>query len=395
MPFNVSDAYTSWIACYYEFERLRYSANSAEGMTQEEYIRLSRLAFEWNVVASRLTYWDKRALNNSDYPPERHRYALDYVKKVKVPTKKGGVLSEIANMPLRGNYPMDLPGLESHLPKDWAVTKNRRINPASPKYSERAFSGTDVEIYIISPMTEEFSNKAVQTQAALLGAGNLPDPLGMFGPDMGLVGDALLQNQAAAAQTIPPLMLPLIQAMAFEYSSFRAKPMARPLGFVNPSGFGKATRSIAGTFTTALMQSDVFHHILNLLSSAGHTAAEEAYYCLDLLPPVDAIITFANEYGTSCFRMVHGMEFISEDGSISINTPVVMATLQFVAKDSTPVIPLSDAALGEETKEQTLVRMIDSDFFKRITGTTKSDLKYEDIFKKDFASAFDTLYWRY
>jgi hypothetical protein len=124
------------------------------------------------------------------------------------------------------------------------------------------------------------------------------------------------------------------------------------------------------------------------------------YHNIDQLPQISFIITGNNEYGMGFFRILHGVEFLSEDASYGSNDLVLYQTLQFVALDATPIIPLEGYDLSDDPESMSVIRKfvgkMDSGYFNRITGNKEAAkaVKYEDVFTAKYASAFDVLYRR-
>lgn len=185
----------------------------------------------------------------------------------------------------------------------------------------------------------------------------------------------------------------------FYYTSYRATPTARPLGHVNVHGIARGTRTIAGDIDNVLTSKDKLYTLIKVLDSAGAAGTEGSgelqYFTLDQLPPVDILITFNNEYGTSCFKLLHGVIFTTENITLeSISSHhhkdtqlSIIPSINFIALDSTAVIPMNDIDVTNVTSQKFLRQSINSADFTRITGRTGATT-YEDIFKKEYAKIY-------
>lgn len=215
------------------------------------------------------------------------------------------------------------------------------------------------------------------------------------------VWDALFSDEkmSVLANELSSSFLCLASANNITFSSFRAKPQARPIGHVNPKGYARGTRTIAGTLVTVTFDRDILYKLISSMDKDGVNQTYD-YHNIDQLPQISFIITGNNEYGMGFFRILHGVEFLSEDASYGSNDLVLYQTLQFVALDATPIIPLEGYDLSDDPESMSVIRKfvgkMDSGYFNRITGNKEAAeaVKYEDVFTAKYASAFDVLYRR-
>lgn len=215
------------------------------------------------------------------------------------------------------------------------------------------------------------------------------------------VWDALFSDKkmSVLANELSSSFLCLASANNITFSSFRAKPQARPIGHVNPKGYARGTRTIAGTLVTVTFDRDILYKLISSMDKDGVNQTYD-YHNIDQLPQISFIITGNNEYGMGFFRILHGVEFLSEDASYGSNDLVLYQTLQFVALDATPIIPLEGYDLSDDPESMSVIRKfvgkMDSGYFNRITGNKEAAeaVKYEDVFTAKYASAFDVLYRR-
>lgn len=184
----------------------------------------------------------------------------------------------------------------------------------------------------------------------------------------------------------------------FYYTSYRATPTARPLGHVNVHGIARGTRTIAGDLDNVLTSRDKLYTLIKVLDSVNigpdGAAGELQYFTLDQLPPVDILITFNNEYGSGCFKLLHGVIFTTENITIeSISSHhhkdtqlSIIPSLNFIALDSTAVIPMEDVHVENVHEPHYLKQIVNSKDFTRVTGRTGTT--YEDIFKTEYEKIY-------
>ena len=70
--------------------------------------------------------------------------------------------------------------------------------------------------------------------------------------------------------------------------------------------------------------------------SVGFTAA-----ILDQIPPVDILVTFANEYGAVSRMTIYGVEFVDEGQTMSIEDILTENVVHYVARDIDPMQAVS------------------------------------------------------
>ena len=135
------------------------------------------------------------------------------------------------------------------------IKEFRRDNNLPDPFSDMSFSGADITATIIIPKIGE--NGFISNE-----------------------GDVL---EMAELQTI-------------SYSMHRENSPVRTLGHVNPRGFVKGARTIAGSMIFTQFNEYAFYRIESyrkiLSDSKGYFAP-----LADMLPPFDIVFTFFNEYG--------------------------------------------------------------------------------------------------
>lgn len=178
------------------------------------------------------------------------------------------------------------------------------------------------------------------------------------------------------------VMNELTSLHSFYLSSFRATPQARPIGHVNPAGYARATRTVAGSMSAVTTRYSILRSLIYLLDATDKSLQDEPYYGLDQLPPIDLVITFNNEYGAGAFRIIKAVQFVTTEDNFMVGVPFVAENMQFVAMDATPIVALNDIDPSSGGMQK-IVREIDSSFFNRISQKANNIKTYKDIFKSD------------
>lgn len=194
------------------------------------------------------------------------------------------------------------------------------------------------------------------------------------------------------AAELPPLA-ELTTALAIRAESFRATPLARPIGYVNPKGFARATRTVAGSLVSVFNNRDVFHRLVTILDKTD-LSLENEYFNFDQLPPFHLMVVASNEYGAGGFRIIRNIQFTQEEiENHSLNTPEQnVYVMSFLATDFTPFIPFSSVNPNEvhDGKAHPGTREVDPSYFSRIFGgESQGKVTYESIVKDRFRTMFD------
>lgn len=135
-----------------------------------------------------------------------------------------------------------------------------------------------------------------------------------------------------------PLVLGELQTLS--YSIHRENKPVRVLGQVNPSGFVRGPRTIAGSLIFTVFDSYAFYRLeqfRDLVYSGLRPNAYPIYPLADMIPPFDILITFANEYGKFSRMKLFGVTIVDEGGTMSIEDLVVEQTYTYVARGIQPI----------------------------------------------------------
>lgn len=58
----------------------------------------------------------------------------------------------------------------------------------------------------------------------------------------------------------------------------------------------------------------------------------------DTLPPFDATLTFANEYGQTAFQKIYDMDILNEGSGVSVDTVIMERQMTYIARKLSPLI---------------------------------------------------------
>lgn len=142
---------------------------------------------------------------------------------------------------------------------------------------------------------------------------------------------------------IKPIMFGQIKALA--YSTYRDKFPVRALGFINPKGYTKATRTIAGTLIFSVFDKNMINYVIDKIYGS-----KKYNIVPDELPPFSIDLLFVNEHGNTNRISIIGAEIAEGNQILSIDQLYTDETYSFVAQDivmldkeTTPVDSISNS----------------------------------------------------
>lgn len=141
--------------------------------------------------------------------------------------------------------------------------------------------------------------------------------------------------QASKTTDKPPTIV-LADAQTLSISSYRDKAPVRSLGSVYPKGYTRGPRQIGGNIVFTVFDRDVMYDFLETHPS-DFDGNRQSTVVLDQLPPVDIIISFANELGSVSRMAIYGVEFISAGQIMSIEDIMTENVVEYVARDFDPM----------------------------------------------------------
>lgn len=173
---------------------------------------------------------------------------------------------------------------------------------------------------------------------------NLPDPFS----DMSFSGADI-----TATIVIPKIgengflsnegdVLEMAELQTISYSMHRENSPIRTLGHVNPRGFVKGARTIAGSMIFTQFNEYAFYRIESYRKILSDS---KGYYAplADMLPPFDIVFTFFNEYGLAAKMKIFGVTLVDEGGTMSIDDLITEQTYTYMARGLQPLVQLDTA----------------------------------------------------
>lgn len=151
--------------------------------------------------------------------------------------------------------------------------------------------------------------------------------------------DHVIYNSYAGVDIVAAIVVPnegpvtLGELQTISYSIHRENAPVRLLGHVSPAGFLKGARTIAGSMIFTVFNNYAFYRLKQYQFAIRH----QLYPVADMLPPVDIVLTFANEYGTFSKMKLHGVTFVDEGGTMSVDDLVTEQTFNYMARGIQPM----------------------------------------------------------
>lgn len=144
-------------------------------------------------------------------------------------------------------------------------------------------------------------------------------------------------------------VLELAEIQTISYSIHRENSPVRTLGHVNPRGFVKGARTIAGSLIFTVFNEYAFYRIREykqIMSETGLFFAPLA----DMLPPFDIVLTFFNEYGLGAKMKIYGVSIVDEGQTMSVDDLITEQTYTFMARGIQPMVSMEydPMLLGQE-----------------------------------------------
>jgi hypothetical protein len=149
--------------------------------------------------------------------------------------------------------------------------------------------------------------------------------------------EELVSDSTAWAQIAPPAMFTAAGNIAVRgEEKFReAMKMAAwndKASSATPSGF-------LGTGAMNSQQSNNTTGTGQVPTPAGFAVlqANNIWYA-DMIPPFDATLTFANEYGNAAFQKIYDIDIMDESSGVSVDTIVMERQMSYVARRISPLM---------------------------------------------------------
>jgi hypothetical protein len=219
-----------------------------------------------------------------------------------------------------------------------SISSNRAQKGLPDPFSNMSFSGTDITATIVLPTIDR---------------------------EKGTIGEADVLEMAEI-QTI-------------SYSIHRENAPIRTLGHVNPRGFVKGGRTIAGSLIFTVFNEYAFYRIKEfrqMMSESGLFFAPLA----DMLPPFDIVLSFFNEYGLGAKMKLYGVTIVDEGGTMSVDDLITEQTYTFMARGIQPLISVENDPTMLSDDEAAVYYERQKNFFN--ANTLKSYTSFIDRIKK-------------
>jgi len=172
---------------------------------------------------------------------------------------------------------------------------------------------------------------------------NLPDPFSnMSFAGVDIQATMILPRMGTQTSSDVGDFIELGEIQTISYSIHRENSPIRTLGHVNPRGFVKGSRTIAGSLIFTVFNEYAFYRI----KSFKKTLAEKNYAPLaDMLPPFDIVLTFFNEYGLAAKMKIYGVTIVDEGQTMSVDDLITEQTYTYMARGIQPLMhidPIED-----------------------------------------------------
>lgn len=163
------------------------------------------------------------------------------------------------------------------------------------------------------------------------------------GSDIRIIVDLV---NAATTSNIASEVKQLIECTTFTVSIHREKATVRAAGYINPKGFARGRRTIAGTIVLTQFTVDTLYKFLKGQAILGHDVSKDTLYVKnDQLPPFNMTLLFTDEYGNMSYRRILGVDFVTDGVVYSTNDMLTEQTISYMASDFTPLLDIDSSAI--------------------------------------------------
>lgn len=136
-------------------------------------------------------------------------------------------------------------------------------------------------------------------------------------------------------------LLELAEIQTISYSIHRENTPIRTIGHVNPRGFVKGSRTIAGSLIFTVFNEYAFYRIKEFRDIMAETGLFFAPLA-DMLPPFDIVLTFFNEYGLGAKMKIYGVTIVDEGQTMSVDDLITEQTYTFMARGIQPMLSMDN-----------------------------------------------------
>lgn len=205
---------------------------------------------------------------------------------------------------------------------------------------------------------------------------------GNYNPVYSLQNTSFSGSDASVTMIVPTIgedgkitsdgdVITLGDLQTLSYSIHRENSPIRTLGHVNPRGFVKGGRTIAGSLIFTVFNEYAFYRIKqyrDLLARKNGFFAPLA----DMLPPFDIVVSFYNEYGQSSKMKIYGVTIVDEGQTVSVDDLIIEQTYTYMARGIQPMVKLSPEVDSDSTRKPEIVQR-DIQISRNIFGDSTVD----------------------
>lgn len=158
-----------------------------------------------------------------------------------------------------------------------------------------------------------------------------------------LTSPDVIYNSFSGADIVAEIILPnenplvLGELQTISYSIHRENTPVRTLGHVNPVGFLRGPRTVAGSLIFTVFNQYAFYR----LAEYQQDLLQGLYPLADMLPVFDVAISFVSEYGAMSQMRIYGITIIDEGQTMSIDDLIIESTYTYIAQG---IVPLTVSA---------------------------------------------------
>jgi len=248
-------------------------------------------------------------------------------------------------------------------------------NAVSSEFGHGSYSGADIQIYahyranprdvqLLAKMRDQFIEELYDidltirsivnnAQPNIAIASDITNSLGGLKDKKIYLEKEIKKAESAIQKATGEVVFPLGTIHTFSYSTFREKFPTRSLGRVYPKSYTRGSRTISGSMIFTVVNHHVFYDFLKLNQGQYNTGVKDYDYLkdstaiTDQLPPLDISLVFNNEYGSSSYMGLYGVEFIQDGATFSVEDIYSENVMQYVARDIDLMGPIGYRKTGK------------------------------------------------
>lgn len=175
------------------------------------------------------------------------------------------------------------------------------------------------------------------------------------------------------------------ELQTISYSVHRENSPVRTIGHVNPRGFVKGARTIAGSLIFTVFNEYAFYRI-----NEFKKALKEKNYAplADMLPPFDVVLTFFNEYGLAGKMKIYGITIVDEGQTMSVDDLITEQTYTYMARGLQPLIQLDATEDRNVYSDNPDARIVAQGTSQTLAGLQGEQLQISTNFFGDNVAAY-------